>query len=244
MLHAAKWAKERTNSRNLILSGGIALNCVTNSILARNAGFEKLWIFPNPGDAGSSVGCVAAITGKRLEWPGPDRAIIAGEYPIDALLDELKTHGVVGVANGRCEFGPRALGNRSLLADPRQTWMKDRVNQIKGREPFRPFAPVVRAERAQDLFDLPVSRSPYMQFVAPCRFPDEYAAIVHKDGTSRVQTVERSEHPGLYTLLEEWEAQTGCPMLLNTSLNSRGEPLLNSAEDVQRFSARTNLPVY
>jgi carbamoyltransferase len=103
---------------------------------------------------------------------------------------------------------------------------------------------VVRAERAHELFDLPVVASPYMQFTAQCRSPTDYPAIVHQDGTSRVQTVERAQHPGLYALLEEWESLTGCPVLLNTSLNRRGEPLLNSADDVRRFTGRTGLPVY
>jgi len=191
------------------------------------------------------VGSVAAATGGRLSWTGPYLGTeIAGPYPVDKLLAELSHSGVVGVANGRAEFGPRALGNRSVLADPRPADMKDRVNRIKGREPFRPFAPVVRLERAAELFDLPVAASPYMQFTALCRYPDEYPAIVHTDGTSRVQTVTREEHAGLYTLLEEWERVTGCPVLLNTSLNQRSEPLLDDAADVARFTASTGLPVY
>ncbi len=245
MLDAARWARSRTGSRNLVLSGGIALNCVANAKLARDAGFEHIWIFPNPGDAGSSVGAVAAVAGRRLRWPGPYLGTaIPGEYPVRDLVRELLTRGMAGVACGRAEFGPRALGNRSLLADPRLADMKDRVNLVKGREPFRPFAPVVRVERAHELFDLPVPVSPFMQFTARCLAPDEYAAIVHQDGTSRVQTVDRAAHPGLYAVLEMWEEKTGCPVLLNTSLNSRGEPLLNSAEDVAAFSTRTGLPVY
>ncbi|MFB7176233.1 carbamoyltransferase [Streptomyces sp. NPDC056257] len=245
MLGAATWAGRQTRSRNLVLSGGIALNCVVNSMLAREAGFDDVWILPNPGDAGSSIGAVAAVTGERLVWPGPYLGTpLAGDYPVAELLGELDTNGLVGVANGRGEFGPRALGNRSILADPRPPGMKDRVNEIKGRERFRPFAPVVRAERVHELFDLPVAVSPYMQFTAQCRSPADYPAIVHRDGTSRVQTVERTQHPGLYALLEEWEARTGCPVLLNTSLNGRGEPLLNSAEDVRRFTGHTGLPVY
>jgi carbamoyltransferase len=245
MVSAASWARRHTGSRNLVLSGGIALNCVANTKIAQIGGFENVWIFPNPGDAGSSVGAVAAVTGHRLRCPGPYLGTaLAGEYPVEAIIKDLVTTGTVGVANGRAEFGPRALGNRSLLADPRPPDMKDRVNQIKGREPFRPFAPVVRVERAHELFDLPVPTSPYMQFTAPCRAPDEYTAIVHRDGASRVQTVDQAGHPGLYALLEMWEEKTGCPLLLNTSLNSRGEPMLNSADDVAAFSARTGLPVH
>lgn len=245
LVAAARWARERTNSAHLILAGGVALNCAANERIARDGGFDDVWIFPNPGDAGSSVGCIAAVTHHHMQWPGPYLGTsIGGEYPVDRLADTLVRHGVVGVANGRAEFGPRALGNRSLLADPRADDMKHRVNEIKGREQFRPFAPVVRIERADELFDMPVRGSPYMQFTAPCRYPLEYPAIVHRDGTSRVQTVERTQHPGLYALLETWEEATGCPLLLNTSLNSRGEPLLNSAADVARFSERTGLAVY
>jgi carbamoyltransferase len=245
LVQAAQWARARTGSTNLVLAGGVALNCAANATIARRAGFDHVWIFPNPGDAGSSIGCVAAVIGKRLTWPGPYLGtVVDGDYPIESLLAALRTRRVVGVANGRAEFGPRALGNRSLLADPRTTDMHGMVNEIKGRERFRPFAPVVRAERAHDIFDLPVSASPYMQFTARCRYPNEYPAIVHRDGTSRVQTVDRAQHPGLHALLEEWETRTGCPVLLNTSLNGRGEPLLNSMADARRFSARTGVTVY
>jgi len=245
MVGAAVWARGRSESRNLILGGGVALNCAANAKIARQAGFDDVWIFPNPGDAGSSVGAVAAVRGGRLRWEGPYLGTeIAGEYPVEALVKELASNGIAAVASGRAEFGPRALGNRSLLADPRPLDMKDRVNVVKGREPFRPFAPIVRAERAHELFDMPVKTSPYMQFVAPCRFPDEYPSITHLDGTSRVQTVARDEHPDLYRLLEAWEAETGCPLLLNTSLNVKGEPLVNTRDDAARFQAANGVRVY
>lgn len=245
MVAAATWAHRVTGLPNLVLSGGVALNCVANSRVAAEAGFDKVWIFPNPGDAGSAVGCVAAATGTALNWKGPYLGTeIAGEYPVDRLLDELLRSGIAAVANGRAEFGPRALGNRSLLADPRPADMKDRVNKVKGREMFRPFAPVIRIERAHEAFALPVAASPYMQFTASCRQPEDFPAIVHVDGTSRVQTVEEHEHPGLYELLARWEERTGCPMLLNTSLNSRGEPLVDTADDAERFSIRDGVPVY
>jgi carbamoyltransferase len=121
--------------------------------------------------------------------------------------------------------------------------MQDRVNAIKGREPFRPFAPIVREEIAHELFDLPVARSPYMQFVATCREPERYPAIVHTDGTSRVQTVSKHDHLGLYVLLERWEQATGHRMLLNTSLNIKGEPLVNDIDDARRFARATGVPV-
>lgn len=245
MLGAARWAHEITGSENLVLAGGVALNCVANTVIASESGFENVWIFPNPGDAGSSVGAIAAVTGRPLRWNGPYLGTeIPGEYPVEHLLDALCKDGFVGVANGRAEFGPRALGNRSLLADPRRADMKDKVNQIKGREPFRPFAPVVRLEHAHELFELAIPSAPYMQFTARCRYPGEFPATLHHDGTSRVQTVGPDDHPGLHALLGAWEDATGCPVLLNTSLNVRGEPLVNTVEDADHFALRTSLAVF
>jgi carbamoyltransferase len=141
------------------------------------------------------------------------------------------------VASGAAEFGPRALGNRSLLADPRGPDIKDRVNEIKRRQQFRPFAPVILEEYADQYFDLPRgwTTSPYMQAVGRCRSPDVFPAIVHVDGTSRVQTVPPDSASGIRQLLEAWYAKTGCPMLLNTSLNIRGEPIVNDRRDANRF---------
>lgn len=244
MLNTAVWALAETDSRNLVVMGGVALNCVANSTIARSAGFEHVWIFPNPGDAGSSIGAAAMLLGEPLNWPGPylgtniDRILEPSE-----VVSELKTTGVLAVANGRAEFGPRALGNRSILADPRSSDMKDRVNLIKGREKFRPFAPVIRHDLAEKFFDMPVESTPYMQFTARCRFPEAFPAVVHVDGTSRVQTVTREQHATLYAVLEEWEDATGCPMLLNTSLNSRGEPLVNTWKDAVAFSEREDIKV-
>ena len=144
----------------------------------------------------------------------------------------------------RAEFGPRALGNRSLLADPRGMDIKDRVNEIKRRQKFRPFAPVILAELADAYFDMPrgFSDSPYMQSVGRCRHPDLYPAICHHDGTSRVQTV-AADGSGIRQLLEKWLTLTGCPMLLNTSLNIRGEPMVNDRADADRFEQLYNVKV-
>jgi carbamoyltransferase len=152
------------------------------------------------------------------------------------LLDNLLTNRIVGVASGRAEFGPRALGNRSLLADPRGQEIKDQVNEIKRRQKFRPFAPVILEEVVDDYFDMPLGwhRSPYMQSVARCRHPDHFPAVCHIDSTSRVQTVP-ADGSGIRQLLEAWYAETGCPMLLNTSLNIRGEPMVNDRQDADRF---------
>ena len=222
-------------SRNLVYQGGVALNCLAN----RNLGeyFEKIWIMPNPGDAGSSLGAAALAYGRRIKWSNAFLGYeISGPYPVDALINSLLTDKIVGVASGRAEFGPRALGNRSLLADPRGPDIKDRVNAIKRRQQFRPFAPVVLEEHVDEYFDMPPGfvDSKYMQIVARCRRPDLFPAIVHVDGTSRIQTVS-ADGSGIRQLLEEWYAKTGCPMLLNTSLNIRGEPMVNDRQDADRF---------
>ena len=148
------------------------------------------------------------------------------------------------MANGRAEFGPRALGNRSLLADPRGDGIKDRVNEIKHRQKFRPFAPSVLEEYAHEIFDMPVRKSQFMQFVAPCKFPDKYPAICHVDNTSRVQTVSKEDNPGYYKLIKEFYHKTGCPMVLNTSLNIKGQPIVNSYHDAVAFEKQYNVKVF
>ena len=237
-------ARSITGCDNLVYMGGVALNCVANSrVLGRY--FNRVWIMPNPGDAGSSLGAAALVYKKRLQWKnaflGND---ISGAYPVKPLLDELLTNKIVGVASGRAEFGPRALGNRSLLADPRGLDIKDQVNEIKRRQRFRPFAPVILEELAHDYFDMPRSMEDcrYMQGVAQCREPDKYPAICHVDGTSRVQTVPR-DGSGIRQLLEQWYLLTGCPMLLNTSLNIRGEPMVNDRSDADRFERKYGVRV-
>ena len=230
-------------SKNLVYGGGVALNCLANRLLGDF--YDNIWIIPNPGDAGSSLGAAALGYGKRLNWTnaylGHD---IPGMYPVNKLLDYLNTTGIVGVANGRAEFGPRALGHRSLLADPRGSEIKDKVNEIKRRQKFRPFAPVILEEYADTYFNMPhgFSDSRYMQVIATCRNPDLFPAIVHHDGTSRVQTVP-NDGSGIRQLLEKWYVLTGCPMLLNTSLNIRGEPMVNDRSDADRFEKLYNVPV-
>jgi carbamoyltransferase len=222
-------------STNLVYMGGVALNCSANRRIGSY--FDRIWIMPNPGDAGSSLGAAALTYGQRVNWTTAYLGhLIPGAYPVDNLLDQLLTNKIVGVASGRAEFGPRALGNRSLLADPRGPDIKDRVNEIKRRQQFRPFAPVILEELADQYFDMPrgFSNSRYMQSVAGCRNPDLFPAIVHRDGTSRVQTVPQ-DGSGIRQLLEKWFVITGCPMLLNTSLNIRGEPMVNDRADADRF---------
>ena len=222
-------------SSNLVYMGGVALNCLANRKLGDY--FENIWIMPCPGDAGSSLGAAALAYGRRITWNNAYLGTnIGGDYPVDALIDHLQRDRIVGVASGRAEFGPRALGNRSLLADPRGTDIKDQVNAIKRRQQFRPFAPVILEEHVDQYFDMPRgwSDSRYMQIVGVCRNPDLYPAIVHVDGTSRIQTVPQ-DGSGIRALLDKWYALTGCPMLLNTSLNIRGEPMVNDRADADRF---------
>jgi carbamoyltransferase len=238
------YAKNLGWSSNLVYMGGVALNCLAN----RNLGnyFENIWIMPCPGDAGSSLGAAALAHGGRLHWKNAFLGhAISGTYPVDALVNHLHTHQIAGVASGRAEFGPRALGNRSLFADPRGHDIKDRVNEIKRRQRFRPFAPVILAEHVDEFFHMPRgwSDSSYMQIVARCRHPDLFPAICHVDGTSRVQTVS-DNGSGIRRLLEAWYSRTGCPMLLNTSLNIRGEPMVNDRADADRFETLYNIKVF
>jgi carbamoyltransferase len=228
-------AKDFGWSRNLVYMGGVALNCLAN----RNLGnyFEKIWIMPCPGDAGSSLGAAALAYGGRIKWTNAYLGRnISGDYPVDAVIDCLLRDKIVGVASGRAEFGPRALGNRSLLADPRGPDIKTRVNEIKRRQQFRPFAPVVLEEYADLYFEMPKGwvDSRYMQIVGHCKYPDVFPAVIHVDGTSRIQTVPK-DGSGIRRLLESWMDQTGCPVLLNTSLNIRGEPMVNDRSDADRF---------
>ena len=229
---------------NCVYGGGVALNCVANSIIAEEL-YPNLWILPNPGDAGSSLGCAALAFGEHVNWKTPFTGYdIKGRYPRKKILDELLLTNIVGVASGRAEFGPRALGNRSLLADPRGKKIKDKVNKIKHRQKFRPFAPAVLEEYANDIFDMPVKKSQFMQFVAKCKFPKKYPAICHVDGTSRVQTVSKHDNPGFYRLIKEFYEKTGCPMVLNTSLNIKGQPIVNSYIDATAFSKKYGVKVF
>ena len=231
------------NVDNFVYGGGVALNCVANSLIVEE--YPNLWILPNPGDGGSSLGSAAFVLGEHVNWNNTFLGYdIKGEYPYKQLLKELYKGNIVGVANGRAEFGPRALGNRSLLADPRGDDIKDKVNKIKKRQEFRPFAPAVLEEHAHKIFEMPVKKSQYMQFVAKCKYPDKYPAICHVDGTSRVQTVSEEDNPNFYKLIKEFYKKTGCPMLLNTSLNIKGMPIVNNEEHAKAFTKKYGVKVY
>ena len=245
----AQYAKELTGSSNLVYMGGVALNCVANSLLFDT--FKNIFIMPNPGDCGSSLGAAALelynTTGERINWKTPYLGYnIEGKYPIKKALASLKKGELFGIANGRSEFGPRALGNRSLCADPRGPDVKDQMNVIKKRQKFRPFAPMILEEHVHDYFEMPggISHAPYMQFVAKCKKPDEFPAIIHADGTSRVQTVRQEEHPDLHKLLTSFYKKSGCPMLLNTSLNIKGQPIVNDEADAEAFAKHYEVKVH
>ena len=236
-------AAQSSSSRNLVLMGGCALNCSANPIAYRY--FDNVWIMPAPGDSGSAIGAVLSHTRKHIDWSGPYLGYDMG-YRTDneKIVEHLVNNKLCGLARGRAEFGPRALGNRSLLADPRDPEIKSLVNNIKHREQFRPFAPAILEEFADQYFKMPTESTPYMQYTVECRESDRFPGVVHVDGTSRVQTVNKTDNPEFRDLLEKWFARTGCPMLLNTSLNIKGEPMINDHADARAWTEKYGLPVF
>jgi carbamoyltransferase len=255
LLDLARWLHARTGERALTLAGGVALNCVANSRLWREGPFEEVWVQPAAGDAGTSLGAalhVAAEIGDEprpmsradlgTSWSEPEieRALAIARLPrvhardvAEEVAEILARNGVVGWFQGRSEFGPRALGHRSLLADPRDPANLERLNDIKGREQFRPVAPMVTAERAADLFDGPLP-SPYMLFTHRVRpgWAERIPAVTHVDGTARIQTVDRATEPLLARMLDAFERRTGVPVVVNTSLNTSGRPIVDSPTDL------------
>jgi carbamoyltransferase len=223
-------------SENLVIMGGCALNCAANSKIKG----KNIWIMPAPGDAGSALGAAALVNNKKLKWKSPylGTPILQG-LPVKRVVKELLDNRVVGIANGKAEFGPRALGNRSLLGDPRYD-IKDTVNKIKRRQLFRPFAPAILEEYKDEYFEGPMNE--YMQFVAKAKH--DMSSVTHVDGTARVQVVKPNCSSSIRQVLEEWYEQTGCPMLLNTSLNIKGKPMVNTWEDAQQWSKLYNVAVF
>lgn len=236
--------RQKYDIENLVFAGGVALNCVLNYKIKKANIFQKIWIMPNPGDAGSSVGAALGYLKSHVSFETPflGTNIIRNVDP-DEVAESLAKGEVVGIANGRAEFGPRALGNRSLLADPRHRYMVDKVNGVKQREPFRPFAPAVLEEFCTQYFALD-KQSPYMQYAVPCRRETDIPAVCHIDGTSRVQTVEKNSSTVLRSVLESFYRLTGCPVLLNTSLNVKGQPIVDSWADAEEFSKTTGIKVF
>jgi len=237
------FARALVPNRTLVLMGGCALNCAANPIALKH--FHDVWIMPAPGDSGSSIGAVLADRKQHIRWPGPYLGYDMGyKTSNEEIVEYLLQHKVCGIARGRAEMGPRALGNRSLIADPRGSEIKALINNIKHREQFRPFAPSILAEFANQHFKIPLESMTYMQFTAPILKYDSFPAVAHVDYTSRVQTVSKDDNPQFRELLELWYARTGCPMLLNTSLNIKGEPMVNNEQDAQAWAKKYSVPVF
>ncbi|WP_258727042.1 carbamoyltransferase family protein [Cellulomonas sp. NS3] len=255
LVELARWIHEQTGDRVLAMAGGTALNCVANSRIWRETPFEDVWVQPAAGDAGTSLGAalqVAADGGEELApMPGADLgrgwsdddlaawlrgAAVPFSEPADLgaeVADVLARNGVVAWFDGRSEFGPRALGHRSLLAHPGHAENLERLNDVKGREQFRPVAPMVLADRAEEIFtDGPIP-SPYMLFVHSVRpaWRERIPAAVHVDGTARIQTVDPAVQPRLGATLRAFEARTGLPVVINTSLNTAGRPMVDDPRD-------------
>jgi carbamoyltransferase len=293
VLRIARHAHALTGLRDLVMAGGVALNCVANARLLREGPFERLWIQPASGDAGAALGCALFVWHQLLERerePAPgDRmrgSYLGPSYSDDEVVAYLESAGArfqrfadeaalcdavaellargcaVGHFAGRMEFGPRALGNRSILADPRPPDMQQTLNsKIKLREAFRPFAPVVLRERALEYFDLPrAAESPYMLLVGRLQPAQQLApayeaqglarlsqlrsripAVSHVDHTARVQTLDPPQNPRLARLLQSFSQRTGCPVLVNTSLNVRGEPIVQTPAQAYRCLMSTEL---
>ncbi len=295
LLAASRYAHELTSARDLVMAGGVALNCVGNGRILREGPFERIWIQPAAGDAGGALGAATFVWHQLLDKPrtplaegdrqrgsllGPaysDEAIRAcldsrgavyrhystEEELVDEVAALIASENVVGHMDGRMEFGPRALGNRSILGDARSPKMQSVMNlKIKFRESFRPFAPSVLRERVHDYFDMrEEEESPYMLLVAPVRKDKRVAfsengargldklkqlrsvvpAITHVDYSARVQTVDAERHPRFHRILRKFEEKTGCPVLINTSFNVRGEPIVCTPEDALRCFRATNI---
>jgi carbamoyltransferase len=261
---------QRSGMKNLCMAGGVALNCVANGRIVREGPFEQLWVQPAAGDAGGALGAALFVHNAVLGKPRNfrmDHAFWGPAYSDEAIQKYLDERGapyrtlprtemieetarrldedqaVVGWFQGRTEWGPRALGSRSIVADPRNQENWKRVNlKIKFRESFRPFAPAVLAEKASDWFDID-RESPYMLLVCQVKEGRDIPAVTHVDGSARLQTVAREAHPEFYDLIAAFDRRTDCPVLINTSFNVRGEPIVMSPDDAYMCFMRTNMDV-
>ncbi|HZW21468.1 carbamoyltransferase family protein [Noviherbaspirillum sp.] len=269
VLRMADWLHEQTGAENLAMAGGVALNCVMNARVRDRGPFKRVWVQPAAGDAGTSLGAALWIDGQqrgaaKRNWR-MDHAFLGpayGDDEIEAFLRQAKLRyrrapdlsaevaellmqdKVIGWFQGRMEFGPRALGARSILASPLEASMQQRLNQIKDREDFRPVAPVVLEEEAANWF-VDGGVSPFMVFVYDVRpdKADRVPAVRHVDGTARIQTINRLQNPAYYDLLKAFAARSGVPVLINTSFNTRGEPVVCSPRDAVESFCSTPIDV-
>jgi carbamoyltransferase len=255
LVELARDLAEETGETRLAFAGGVALNCVANSWLLEHGPFEEIWVQPAAGDAGTALGAALAVSAGLGDEPRPMASAALGRHwsddglrdaldearvpyeevgdPVPAVAEALAANAVVAWFHGRSEFGPRALGHRSLLAHPGHAENVDRLNAVKGRESFRPVAPAVLLDRAAEIFEGGPLPSPFMLFTHRVR-PEWRAripAVVHVDGTARVQTVDAAQEPLFARLLDEFERLTGLPALVNTSLNTAGRPMVDDPRD-------------
>jgi carbamoyltransferase len=261
LLKRAIWLREMTGAKHLCLAGGVALNCLANGRIQREAGYDGIWIQPAAGDEGIAIGGAyyghlalkkaprssvmkhaylgARQDPERIEKAVQERVVrlVTNTHKSDDICREaarlLAEGKIFGWFQGRSEFGPRALGNRSIIADPRTADIRDRLNKVvKHRQAFRPFAPIVLAERAPEIFE-DYAESPFMLLALHVKpeWRDRIPAIVHVDGTARLQTVTEDVNPRLYRLLKEFDALTGIPVLVNTSFNVKGEPIVETPQN-------------
>jgi carbamoyltransferase len=255
VLDLARWLYDASGGTNaLAMAGGVALNCVANAHIARNGPFADVWVQPAAGDSGTALGAALHVAATNHEpitpMTGADLGRSYSDDEIESALRRarvpytrpssvaeeaaqvLADDGVVAWYQGRSEYGPRALGHRSLLAHPGFPANLERLNEVKGREQFRPVAPMVLAERAEDIFD-GVLPSPYMLFTHQVRgsWLERIPAVVHVDGTARIQTVDRDTEPLLAAMLDAFTRHTGLPVVVNTSLNTAGRPMVDSPHD-------------
>lgn len=268
VLKMVHWLHEETGAENLAMAGGVALNCVMNARVRDQGPFKRVWVQPASGDSGTSLGAALWIDGqqrgmsKQRQWT-MQHAFLGPAYDdaeIEAFLQQAKLryrraddlsaevaelllqNKVIGWFQGRMEYGPRALGARSILASPLDASMQQRLNQIKDREDFRPVAPVVLEEAAAEWF-VDGGVSPFMVFVYDVRVDkaDRIPAVRHVDGTARIQTINRAQNPAYYDLLQAFAQRSGVPVLINTSFNTRGEPVVCSPRDAVESFCTTPL---
>ncbi|ALU40006.1 carbamoyltransferase [Kocuria flava] len=255
LVDLATWLHGRTGDRVLTMAGGTALNCVANSRIWRETPFEEVWVQPASGDSGTALGAALHLAQEAGELGAPQptaalgrswsddelaRWLTTAQVPFTTpedlageVADVLADNGVVAWFDGRSEFGPRALGRRSLIANPMHAENLERLNDVKGREQFRPVAPMVLAERAEEIFSGGPMPSPFMLFVhdvAP-EWRERIPTVTHVDGTARIQTVTDADNAGIAALLRAFDERTGVPVVVNTSLNTAGRPMVDDPRD-------------